>query len=46
LITSSSVESTNRTLNGGSKWPNPNKGGFEQLVTNFNWKRIEKNKTN
>lgn len=33
-VSSSSLTSTQRMENGGSKFTNPNNGGLEQLVTN------------
>lgn len=35
-VSSSSPTSTHLIENGGSKWANPRRGGFEQLVTNCN----------
>lgn len=41
-VSSSSPTSTQRIENGGSKWAKPNRGGFEQLVTNWKNKRKPK----
>lgn len=35
-VSSSSPTSTHLIEKGGSRWENPNNGGFEQLVTNWN----------
>ena len=42
FLTSSSLHSTQRTENGGSRCANPKSGGFEQLVTNYEEKKYEK----